>query len=144
MRLISGRSGCLGKGALSRKAKRRRGLPVVTGLVSCALGVAVAAMIAAAAPTALADEAGAGAAGIQAESEEAVGAGGEMGAAVPDEPGSTPEPIAEDGQVTVTVPTEVPCVMLGDGSVIGPATWSIKNTDNGNRAIDEGYRRKCA
>ena len=127
MRLISGRSGCLGKGALNRKAKRRRGLPVVTGLVSCALGVAVAAMIAAAAPTALADEAGAGAAGIQAESEEAVGAGGEMGAAVPDEPGSTPEPIAEDGQVTVTVPTEVPCVMLGDGSVIGPATWSIKN-----------------
>ena len=127
MRLISGRSGCLGKGALNRKAKRRRGLPVVTGLVSCALGVAVAAMIAAAAPTALADEAGAGAAGSQAESEEAVGAGGEMGAAVPDEPGSTPEPIAEDGQVTVTVPTEVPCVMLGDGSVIGPATWSIKN-----------------
>lgn len=127
MRLISGRSGCLGKGVLRRKAKRRRGLPVVTGLVSCAIGVAVAAMAATAAPTALAVEAGAGAAGTQTESEEAVGAGGEMGAAVPDEPGSSPEPIAEDGQVTVTVPTEVPCVMFGDGSVIGPATWGIEN-----------------
>ena len=74
-------------------------MPVMTGLVSCALGVAVAAVIAATASTALADEAGAGAAGIQ----------------------------AEDEQVTVTVPTEVSCVMLGDGSVIGPATWSIEN-----------------
>ena len=103
------------------------GLPVVTGLVSCALGVAVAAMAATAAPTALAVEASVGAAGTQTESEEAVGAGGEMGAAVPDEPGSSPEPIAEDGQVSVNVPTEVPCVMLGDGSVIGPATWSVEN-----------------
>lgn len=99
MKVLAERSGCLGKGALKRKAKRRRGMPVMTGLVSCALGVAVAAVIAATASTALADEAGAGAAGIQ----------------------------AEDEQVTVTVPTEVSCVMLGDGSVIGPATWSIEN-----------------
>lgn len=127
MKVFAGRSRGLGKGALRKRAKRRRGLPVVTGLVSCAIGVAVAAMAATAAPTALAVEAGAGAAGTQTESEEAVGAGGEMGAAVPDEPGSSPEPIAEDGQVTVTVPTEVPCVMLGDGSVIGPATWGIEN-----------------
>lgn len=127
MKVLTGRSECLGKGALNRKAKRRRGLPVVTGLVACALGVTVAAVVATGAPTALADEAGAEAAGIQTESEEAIGAGGEVGAAVPDEPGSTPEPIAEDGQVTVTVPTEVPCVMLGDGSIIAPATWSIEN-----------------
>ena len=99
----------------------------MTGLAACALGVAVAVMIATAAPTALAVEEGAGATGTQTESEKAIGAGGEVGAAVPDEPGSTPEPIAEDGQVTVTVPTEVPCVMLGDGSIIGPATWSIEN-----------------
>lgn len=125
MKVFAGRSGCLGKGALRKKAKRRRGLPVVTGLAACALGVAVAAMVATAAPTALADEAGAGSAGTQTES--AFETGGEVGAAVPDEPGSSPEPIAEDGQVTVTVPTEVPCVMLGDGSVIGPATWSIEN-----------------
>lgn len=124
MRLISGRSGCLGKGALNRKAKRRRGLPVVMGLVSCAIGVAVAAMIAAASVApACADDAGA--AGIQTES--AFETGGEMDAAMPDEPGADPEPIAEDGQVTVTVPTEVPCAMLGDGSVIGPATWSMEN-----------------
>ena len=103
MKVLTGRSGCLGKGALSRKAKRRKGLPVVTGLAACALGVAVAAMVAAGAPTALADEAVTGAAGTQTESE--FGAGGEMGAAVPDEPGASPEPIAEDGQVTVTVPT---------------------------------------
>ena len=133
MKVFAGRSGCLGKGALRRKAKRRRGLPVMTGLAACALGVAVAAMVSTAAPMALADEAGAGAAGTQTESEEAIGEGGDMGAAVPDEPGSTPEPIAEDGQVTVTVPTEVPCVMLGDGSIIGPATWSIENK-SGNAA----------
>lgn len=61
----------------------------MTGLAACALGVAVAAMVATAAPTALADEAGTEAVGTQTESEEAVGAGGEMGAAVPDEPGSS-------------------------------------------------------
>lgn len=127
MRLISGRSGCLGKGALNRKAKRRRGLPVVTGLIACALGFAVAAMVATGAPTALAGEAVAGAAGTQTESAEAVGTGGEMGIAVPDDPATLPELSADDGQVTVTVPTEVPCVMLGDGSIIGPATWSIEN-----------------
>lgn len=144
MKVLAKRAGSLVEGVLRRRAKRRRGLPVVTGLVSCALGVAVAAMIAAAAPTALADEAGAGAAGIQAESEEAVGAGGEMSAAVPDEPGSTPEPIAEDGQVTVTVPTEVPCVMLGDGSVIGPATWCIENgSDKGARLANVHAERKA-
>lgn len=125
MKVLTGRLGCLGKGALRKKAKRHRGLPVVTGLAACTLGVAVAAMVAAGAPTALAGEAGTGAAGAQTESE--FGTDGELGAAVPDEPGSTPEPIAEDGQVTVTVPTEVPCVMLGDGSVLGPATWNIEN-----------------
>lgn len=127
MKVLTGRSGCLGKGALRRKAKRRRGLPVVTGLTACALGVAVAAMVATAAPTALADEAGVGAARTQTESEEAIEEGGEVGAAVPDDPTALPELSADDGQVTVTVPTEVPCVMLGDGSVIGPATWSIEN-----------------
>lgn len=127
MKVLAGHSVSLGKGALRRKAKRRRSVPVMTGLAACALGVAVAVMIATAAPTALAVEEGAGATGTQTESEKAIGAGGEVGAAVPDEPGSTPEPIAEDGQVTVTVPTEVPCVMLGDGSIIGPATWSIEN-----------------
>ena len=127
MKVLAGHSVSLGKGALRRKAKRRRSVPVMTGLAACALGVAVAVMIATAAPTALAVEEGAGATGTQRESEKAIGAGGEVGAAVPDEPGSTPEPIAEDGQVTVTVPTEVPCVMLGDGSIIGPATWSIEN-----------------
>lgn len=125
MKVLTGRLGCLGKGALRRKVKRRRDLPVVTGLAACALGVAVVAMVSTAAPTALADVAGAEAAGTQTES--VFEAGGEMGAAVPDEPGADPEPIAEDGQVTVTVPTEVPCVMLGDGSVIGPATWCIEN-----------------
>lgn len=127
MKVLTGRSGCLGKGALRRKAKRRRGLPVVTGLTACALGVAVAAMVATAAPTALADEAGVGAARTQTESEEAIEEGGEVGAAVPDDPTALPELSADDGQVTVTVPTEVPFVMLGDGSVIGPATWSIEN-----------------
>lgn len=127
MKVFAGRSGCLGKGALRRKAKRRRGLPVMTGLTACALGVAVAAMVATAAPTALADEAGVGAARTQTESEEAIEEGGEVGAAVPDDPTALPELSADDGQVTVTVPTEVPCVMLGDGSVIGPATWSIEN-----------------
>ena len=142
MKTFAGRSGCLGKGALRRKAKRRRGLPVVTGFAACALGVAVAAMVATAAPTALAVEAGTGAAGTQTES--AFETGGEMGAAVPDETGSTPEPIAEDGQVTVTVPTEVPCVMLGDGSVIGPATWSIKNeSDKGARLANVHAERKA-
>ena len=142
MRLISGRSGCLGKGALRRKAKRRRGLPVMTGLAACALGVAFAAVVAAGAPTALADEAVTGAAGTQTESE--FGAGGEMGTAVPDEPGASPEPIAEDGQVTVTVPTEVPCVMLGDGSVIGPATWGIKNeSGKGARLANVHAERKA-
>lgn len=117
MKVLSGRSGCLGKGALNRKAKRRRGLPVVTGLVACALGVAVAAVVATGAPTALADE-----------------AGGEMDAAVADDPVALPAVSADDDQVTVTVPTEVPCVMLGDGSVIGPATWSIENrSDKGAR-----------
>lgn len=68
------------------------------GLAACALGIAVAAML------------GAAPAG-----------------AVPDDPAALPVVSADDGQVTVTVPTEVPCVMLGDGSVIGPATWSIEN-----------------
>ena len=117
-------------------------MPVMTGLAACALGVAVAAVVAAGAPTALADEAGAESAGTQTESAfEKVG---EMGAAVPDEPGATPEPIAEDGQVTVTVPTEVPCVMLGDGSVIGPATWSIENrSDKGARLANVHAERKA-
>lgn len=98
MKVFAGRSGCLGKGALKRKAKRRRGLPVARGLAACALGIAVAAMLGAA-PT----------------------------DAVPDDPAALPAVSADDGQVTVTVPTEVPCVMLGDGSIIGPATWSIEN-----------------
>lgn len=127
MKIFAGRSGCFGKGALKRKAKRRRGLPVVTGLIACALGFAVAAMVATGAPTALAGEAVAGAAGTQTESAEAVGTGGEMGIAVPDDPTALPGLSADDDQVTVTVPTEVPCVMLGDGSIIGPATWSIEN-----------------
>ena len=97
----------------------------MTGLAACALGVAIAAMVATGAPTALADEAGTGAAGTQKESE--FGTGGEVGAAVPDDPTALPELSADDGQVTVTVPTEVPCVMLGDGSIIVPATWSIEN-----------------
>ena len=127
MKVLTGHLGCLGKGALNRKAKRRRGLPVVTGLVACALGVAVAAVVATGAPTALADEAVAGAARTQTESEEAVGEGGEVGAAVPDDPTALLELSADDGQVTMTVPTEVPCVMVGDGSIIGPATWSIES-----------------
>lgn len=125
MKVFTGRSRGLGKGALNRKAKRRRGLPVVTGLAACALGVAVAAVVTAGAPTALADEAVTGAAGTQTESE--FGAGGEMGAALADDPAALPAVSADDDQVTVTVPTEVPCVMLGDESVIGPATWSIEN-----------------
>lgn len=134
MKVLAGHSVSLGKGALRRKAKRRRCLPVMTGLAACALGVAVAAMVATAAPTALADEAGAGAARTQTESEEAIGVGGEVGAAVPDDPTALPELSADDEQVTVTVPTEVPCVMLGDGSVIGPATWCIENgSDKGAR-----------
>ncbi len=132
MKLHTGRSGCLGKGALRRKAERRRGLPVMTGLAACALGVAIAAMVATATPTAFADEAGMGAAGTQTESE--FGTGGEVDAAVPDDPTALPELSADDGQVTVTVPVEVPCVMLGDGSVIGPATWCIENgSDKGAR-----------
>lgn len=104
----------------------------MTGLAACALGVAVAAMVATAAPTALADEAGTEAVGTQTESE--FGTGGEMGAAVADDPAALPAVGADDDQVTVTVPTEVPCVMLGDGSVIGPATWSIENrSDKGAR-----------
>ena len=102
-------------------------MPVVTGLVACALGVAVAAMVATGAPTALAGEAVAGAAGTQTESAEVIGADGAMGFAVPDDPAALPAVSADDDQVTVTVPTEVPCVMLGDGSIIGPATWSIEN-----------------
>ena len=98
MKTFAGRSGCLGKGALKRKAKRRRGLPVMRGLAACALGIAVMAMLGAA-PT----------------------------DPVADDPAALPELSADDGQVSVTVPTEVPCVMLGDGSVIGPATWSIEN-----------------
>ena len=98
MKTFAGRSGCLGNGALRRKAKRRRGLPVVRGLAACALGIAVAAMLGAA-PT----------------------------DAVPDDPAALPVVSADDDQVTVTVPTDVPCVMLGDGSVMGPATWSIEN-----------------
>ena len=98
MKTFARRSGCLGKGALKRKAKRRRGLPVMRGLAACALGIAVMAMLGAA-PT----------------------------DPVADDPAALPELSADDGQVTVTVPTEVPCVMLGDGSVIGPATWSIEN-----------------
>ena len=50
-----------------------------------------------------------------------------MGAAVPDDPAALPAVSSDDDQVTVTVPTEVPCVMLGDGSVIGPATWVVEN-----------------
>ena len=73
-------------------------MPVIKGLAACALGIAVAAMLGAA-PT----------------------------DAVPDDPAALPAVSADDDQVTVTVPTEVPCVMLGDGSVIGPATWSIEN-----------------
>ena len=134
MKVLAKRAGSLVEGVLRRRAKRRRGLPVVTGLVSCAIGVAVAAMAATAAPTALAVEASAGAAGTQTDSEEAVGAGGEMGAAVADDPAALPAVSADDDQVTVTVPTEVPCVMLGDGSVIGPATWCIENgSDKGAR-----------
>ena len=98
MKTFAGRSGCLGKGALKRKAKRRRGLPVMRGLAACALGIAVMAMLGAA-PT----------------------------DPVAEDPAALPELSADDGQVTVTVPTEVPCVMLGNGSVIGPATWSIEN-----------------
>ena len=48
MKTFAGRSGCLGKGALKRKAKRRRGLPVMRGLAACALGIAVMAMLGAA------------------------------------------------------------------------------------------------
>ena len=125
MKVLAGRSRGLGKGALRKRAKRHRGLPVMTGLAACALGVAVAAMVATAAPMALADEAGAEAVGTQTESE--FGTGGEMGAAVADDPAALPAVSADDDQVTVTVPTEVPCVMLGDGSVIGPATWSVEN-----------------
>lgn len=132
MKVLTGRSECLGKGALNREAKRRRGLLVATGLVACALGVAVAAVVATGAPTALADEAGTESAGTQTESE--FGTGGEMGAAVADDPAALPAVGADDDQVTVTVPTEVPCVMLGDGSVIGPATWCIENgSDKGAR-----------
>lgn len=98
MKTFAGRSVCLGKGALSRKAKRRRGLPVVRGLAACALGIAVAAMLGAAPSD-----------------------------AVPDDPAALPAVSSDDDQVTVTVPTEVPCVMLGDGSIIGPATWGIEN-----------------
>ena len=105
MKVFAGRSGCLGKGALRRKAKRRRSLPIMTGLAVCALGIAVAALLGAAPSD-----------------------------AVPDDPTALPELSADDGQVTVTVPTEVPCVMLGDGSVIGPATWCIENgSDKGAR-----------
>lgn len=78
----------------------------MTGLATCALAVAVAAMVATAAPTALADEAGAGSAGTQTESE--FGGGGEVGAAVADDPAALPAVSADDDQVTVTVPTEVP------------------------------------
>lgn len=49
MKVFAGRSGCLGKDALNRKAKRRRGLPFMRGLAACALGIAVAAMLGAAA-----------------------------------------------------------------------------------------------
>lgn len=142
MKVLTGRSGGLEKGALRRKAKRRRSLPVVTGLAACALGVAVAAVVAAGAPTALAGEAGTGAAGTQTESE--FGTGGEMGAAVADDPAALPELSADDGQVTVTVPAEVPCVMLGDGSVIGPATWIIENkSDKGARLANVHAERKA-
>lgn len=144
MKVLTWRSGCLGKGALRRKAKRRRGLPVVTGLVACALAFAVAAVVATGAPTALADEAIAGAAGTQTESAEVIGSGGEMGAAVADDPAALPAVSADDDQVTVTVPTEVPCVMLGDGSVIGPATWSIENeSDKGARLANVHAERKA-
>ena len=143
MKVLAGRSRGLGKGALRKRAKRRRGFfPVVTGLAACALGVAVAAMVATAAPTALADEAGAGSAGTQTESE--FGGGGEVGAAVADDPAALPAVSADDDQVTVTVPTEVPCVMLGDGSVIGPATWSIENrSDKGARLANVHAERKA-
>ena len=144
MKVLTGRSECLGKGALNRKAKRRRGLPVVTGLVACALGVAVAAVVATGAPTALADEAIAGAAGTQTESAEVIGAGGAMGVAVADDPAALPAVSADDDQVTVTVPTEVPCVMLGDGSVIGPATWVVENKSaKGARLANVHAERKA-
>lgn len=77
----------------------------MTGLAVCALGIAVAALLGAAPSD-----------------------------AVPDDPTALSELSADDGQVTMTVPTEVPCVMLGDGSVIGPATWCIENgSDKGAR-----------
>lgn len=115
MKTFAGRSGCLGKGALKRKAKRRRGLPVARGLAACALGIAVAAMLGAA-PT----------------------------DAVPDDPAALPAVSADDDQVAVTVPTEVPCVMLGDGSVIGPATWIIENkSDKGARLANVHAERKA-
>lgn len=115
MKVFAGRSECLEKGALKRKAKRRRGLPVVRGLAACALGIAVAAMLGAA-PT----------------------------DAVPDDPAALPAMSADDDQVTVTVPTEVPCVMLGDGSVIGPATWVVENKSaNGARLANVHAERKA-
>lgn len=144
MKVLTWRSGCLGKGALRRKAKRRRGLPVVTGLVACALAFAVAAVVATGAPTALADEAIAGAAGTQTESAEVIGAGGAMGVAVADDPAALPAVSADDDQVTVNVPTEVPCVMLGDGSVIGPATWVVENKSaKGARLANVHAERKA-
>lgn len=128
MKVFAGRSECLGKGALKSKAKRRRGLPVVRGLAACALGIAVAAMLGAASlPLACAAAAGADPAGTQIESIEAAGTGGAPSDAVPDDPTALPVVSADDGQLTVNVPTQVPCVMLGDGSIIGPATWSIQN-----------------
>ena len=116
----------------------------MTGLVACALGVAVAAVVATGAPTALADEAIAGAAGTQTESAEVIGAGGAMGVAVADDPAALPAVSADDDQVAVTVPTEVPCVMLGDGSVIGPATWVVENKSaKGARLANVHAERKA-
>lgn len=108
-------SGRLGKDTLEKKAEKRKGLPVVRGLAACALGIAVAAMLGAA-PT----------------------------DAVPGDPAALPAVSADDGQVTVTVPTEVPCVMLGDGSIIGPATWSIENgSDKAARLANVHAERKA-
>ena len=35
--------------------------------------------------------------------------------------------LADDGQIQVDVPTEVPCTMKADGTVITPTNWEIKN-----------------
>lgn len=108
-----------------------------------AFGVAVTAMLGAASLfPACAEVAGADPTGTQMESIEAAGTGNAPTDAVPDDPAALPELSADDGQVTVTVPTEVPCVMLGDGSIIGPATWSIENKSGTMVCVRDGRRRE--